>query len=224
MGTARELGRIGPLVLELLPPPERAAAAPAALYTVQAAGGVLSELAIPFLARYSAHPAYEVRAEPARLWPRFDTRRYAAEVISLLPADQNVTVVSDAELAALAEFSPRQDLNVVGEVTGEALGTYLGAIRALYLAVRGNGLLTDLGFLKGQDTLRSIEISHCSGIRDLSGLTGLPVRSAVLDLRSDLLPIGPVLAGWTALRDLVLRGTHANWSLDGFAPASSWTA
>ncbi|WP_234319309.1 NACHT domain-containing protein [Streptomyces sp. NRRL S-237] len=218
VGTARELGRIGPLVLELLPPPERAPAAPAALYTVQAAGGVLSELAIPFLARYGAHPAYEVRAELARLWPRFDTRRYAAEVISLLPADQNVTVVSDAELAALAEFSPRRDLNVVGEVTGEALATYLGAIRALYLAVRGNGLLTDLGFLKGQDALRSVEISHCSGIRDLSGLMGLPVRSAVLDLRSDLLRIGPVLAGWTALRGLVLRGTHANWSLDGFAP------
>ncbi|MFF4443626.1 NACHT domain-containing protein [Streptomyces sp. NPDC001502] len=218
VGTARELGRIGPLVLELLPPPERAPAGPAALHTVQAAGGVLSDLAIPFLVGYTNHPSYEVRAELARLWPRFETRRYAAEVISLLPADQNVTVVSDEELAALAEFSPRRDLNVVGEVTGEALTAYLGAVRAQYLALRGNGLLTDLGFLKGQDALLAIEISHCTGIRDLEGLVGLPVRSAVLDLRGHVLPIGPVLAGWTSLRGLVLRGTHANWSLDRFAP------
>ncbi|MFG2235714.1 hypothetical protein ACGFNX_37895 [Streptomyces sp. NPDC048723] len=92
-------------VLELLPPPERAPAGPAALHTVQAAGGVPSELAVPFLVGYTGHPSY----------------------------------------------AP-------------------------------------------------------------------PVRSAVLDLRDALLPIGPVLAGWTSLRGLVLRGTHANWSLDGFAP------
>ncbi|MFF4433367.1 NACHT domain-containing protein [Streptomyces sp. NPDC001513] len=218
VGAARELGRIGPLVLGLLPPPEEIPAGPAAVHTVQAAGGVLSELAIPFLAGYSGHPSYEVRAELARLWPRFETRRYAAEVISLLPPDQNVTVVSDAELAALAEFSPRRDLNVVGDVSGEALTAYLGAVRAEYLAVRGNPLLTHLRFLEGQDALHSLEVSHCSGIRDLAGLTGLPVRTAVLDLRGDLLPLGPVLAGWASLRDLVLRGAHANWSLDGFAP------
>ncbi|MFG2991135.1 NACHT domain-containing protein [Streptomyces sp. NPDC048257] len=218
VGTARELGRIGPLILELLPQPEQVPSGPAALYTVQAAGGVVSELAVPFLAGFAQHPAYEVRAELARLWPRFETRRYAAEVISRLPPAQNVTVVSDAELAALAEFSPRSDLNVVGEVTGEALTAYLGAVRAEYLALRGNGLLTDLDFLRGQDALLSIEISHCSGIQDLEGLRGLPVRTAVLDLRGGLLPIGPVLAGWTSLRHLVLRGAHANWSLDGFAP------
>lgn len=218
VGTARELGRIGPLVLELLPPPEEAPDGAAALYTVQAAGGVLSERAIPFLARYGGHPSYEVRAELARLWPRFETRRYAAEVISLLPPDQNVTAVSDEELAALADFSPRRDLNVVGEVTGEALTAYLREVKAEYLTVRGNDLLTDLDFLKGQDALVSVEISHCSGLRNLDGLRGLPVRSAVLDLRGRSLPLGPVLADWTSLRDLVLRGTHAPWSLDGFAP------
>ncbi|WP_405679101.1 hypothetical protein OG239_24505 [Streptomyces sp. NBC_00868] len=40
----------------------------------------------------------------------------------------------------------------------------------------------------------------------------------MLDLRGRSLPLGPVLADWTSLRDLVLRGTHAPWSLDGFAP------
>ncbi|MDX3537028.1 hypothetical protein PV721_22160 [Streptomyces sp. MB09-01] len=81
---------------------------------------MLSDLAIPSLAGYGGHLFYEVRAELTRLWPRFETHRYAAEVVSLLPSDQNVTVVSDAEPAALAEFSPRQDLNVVGDVSAEA--------------------------------------------------------------------------------------------------------
>ncbi|MFD7931288.1 hypothetical protein [Streptomyces sp. NPDC059742] len=160
MGTARELGRIGPLVLELLQPPERTPAGREALHEVQAAGGVLSALVIPLLGDYSGRPSYEVRAE----------------------------------LAALAEFSPRRDMSVVGEVTGGALTGYLGAARAQYPAVRGGGLFADLGFLQGQDALLSIEVSHCSGIRGLEGLMGLPVRSAVLDLRGASLPFGPVFA------------------------------
>ncbi|MCX4804868.1 hypothetical protein ACFWWM_05680 [Streptomyces sp. NPDC058682] len=47
--------RIGPLVLDLPPPPERAPAGRAALHTVQTAGGVPSELAVPALSLLPPH-------------------------------------------------------------------------------------------------------------------------------------------------------------------------
>ncbi|WP_406738025.1 hypothetical protein OG365_15590 [Streptomyces sp. NBC_00853] len=68
MSTAREPGRIGPLVLELLPPPERTPAGREALHEVRAAGGALSELASPLLGRLRPPPLLRgPRSRPP--WP-----------------------------------------------------------------------------------------------------------------------------------------------------------
>ncbi|WP_030961784.1 hypothetical protein [Streptomyces sp. NRRL S-378] len=50
-----------------------------ALMAVTAAGETLSELAIPYLARFRDTASSEVREALVRLWGRFDTRAYARE-------------------------------------------------------------------------------------------------------------------------------------------------
>ncbi|WP_229697458.1 NACHT domain-containing protein [Streptomyces lasiicapitis] len=54
-----------------------------------AATHVRSDAAIPFLARYTAHPSLAVRSQLMWGWQRFDCRRYAEQVISRL--DDGVT-------------------------------------------------------------------------------------------------------------------------------------
>ncbi|MBB1258688.1 NACHT domain-containing protein [Streptomyces alkaliterrae] len=75
-----------PTALALLPGPE-GLPDEVALNVVLVATRLGSEAALPLLARYRAHPSLAVRRQLAWSWYRFDTDRYAEEVISGLGGD-----------------------------------------------------------------------------------------------------------------------------------------
>ncbi|MFE1410137.1 NACHT domain-containing protein [Streptomyces sp. NPDC058746] len=220
VSTARVLGRIGPLVLDLLPGPREAATETEAHLAVVTAGAVASDLAIPFLARYCDHPSATVRETLVQLWPRFEIDRYVAEVISHIdPPPQQIIVTSEAQLEALGAFTPR-GLWVTGDLSHRALTDCLRRVRVERLTVFENGVLTDVDFLRGQSALKSVGISRCDALLDLGGLEGLPVEEALIAL-ADAPPVGAVTRSWRNLRYLTLDGVYAEWSLDDLAPGVS---
>ncbi|MGW9375861.1 NACHT domain-containing protein [Streptomyces xanthophaeus] len=221
---AYALGRVGPLVLDLLPGPDTASPEGLGYYTVVAAGSVGSDLAIPLLARYARDDSALVQSRLAEFWPRFDSRQYAQEVIARLPRiPETLAVHSDAELEALGEFAPQERLNVAGPVSYEALAAYRRRTRITSLSIRDDARLTGLGFLRGETSLRTVTIRDCPALTDLGALAAMPVERAQLHL-SGPVDVAAVTAGWGALRQLTLAGPHAPWSLSDLSPQASLRA
>ncbi|WBB64317.1 NACHT domain-containing protein [Streptomyces sp. WMMC500] len=179
---ARALGAAGPLVLDLLPGPEETDDATTTLVAI-AATYVESDRAIPFLARYATHPSLDVRRQLVWAWQRFDTEEYADDVIARLDVDElYFTVTSDAELRALRRLGGRPGIDVRGgPLDPSALHDGLAATRLTKLIIRGQHGLRDLDFLGGQRELRELRLTECLGLRDASALSGLPLRSLILD-------------------------------------------
>ncbi|MBT2481175.1 NACHT domain-containing NTPase [Streptomyces sp. ISL-94] len=214
---AQLLGRLGPLVLDLLPGPRQAPTEEEAHLAVVAAGAVASDLAIPFLARYCDHPSPVVRETLAQLWRTFDSRQYFSEVIAHLdPPPDRLTVSSEAQLEALDGAAPPV-IFATGELSHRALTDCLRRVRLEQLTLFDNRLLTDVEFLRGHDTLKSLSIAQCEAIRDLDGLIGLPLESAMLVVAGSL-PLGAVTRSWRHLRRLTLEGSYADWSLHDLDP------
>lgn len=93
---ARALSGVGPFVLELLPGPDGLSAEEAFL-TVVCAIRIATDAAIPVLAQYRGHSDTRVRTELVHAWSRFDTARYAEEVIAHLNDEDLYFPVSNAE-------------------------------------------------------------------------------------------------------------------------------
>ncbi|MFJ7205390.1 NACHT domain-containing protein [Streptomyces sp. NPDC098789] len=214
---ARALGQVGPLVLDLLPGPEAVEIEDTALFTVVAAGATGSDLAIPFLARYASQPSRNIRRELAVLWHAFDPGAYAREVLARIdPATVHITVRNERELEALSSIEPGPTLHVAGDLSGRAIGSYLRRHPVDSLIIH-DSLVSDLEFLRGYRSLRSLYLANCVNLADLSALSGLPLQSVTLDLDAEL-PVGEVTESWTELTSLELRGVQGDWSLDRIAP------
>ncbi|MFD7033360.1 NACHT domain-containing protein [Streptomyces sp. NPDC059917] len=220
--SAQALGRVGPLVLDLLPGPEAVDSEDTALFTVVAAGATGSDLAIPFLARYAAQPSRDVRRELSVLWHGFDPGTYAREVLARMdPATVHITVRTERELEALGSIEPGPTLHVAGDISGRTIGAYLRRHPVDGLIIHDSPV-TNLEFLRYR-SLRSLYLANCVNLADLSALTGLPLQSVTLDLDADL-PVGEVTESWTELTSLELRGVQGDWSLDRIAPQAELLA
>ncbi|MCX4540372.1 NACHT domain-containing protein [Streptomyces sp. NBC_01565] len=178
---ARALAEVGPLVLDLLPGPEGLADTDA-YHVVIAASHLQSDGAVAFLSRFADHPSLPVRSQLMWSWSRFDTARYAYEVIARLdPADLDYTVTSDAQLDHLDRLGLRpRRLDIRTGVSVSALTSYLSrhAVTRFELT---HDTATDLGFLAGQSELKALWIGQCPALVDLSGMARLPLRDLKLD-------------------------------------------
>lgn len=190
---ARALARVGPLILDLLPGPD--AVDPGdARHVVIAASHVASDAAVPFLARYAAErdSPLAIRSQLVWAWSRFDTVRYAEEIIAQLnPEGLDYTVTSDEQIHLLEQLGvPLESLDVRSDPSVEVLTSYLSrhALTGLQFL---NRTLPDLSFLAGQTRLESFTARECDPISDLSPFLGLPVRhlNIYLDTDVDLRPL-----------------------------------
>ncbi|THA75145.1 NACHT domain-containing protein [Streptomyces sp. A0592] len=210
---AEELGRTGPLVLELLADPATADEHEA-LMAVTAAGETLSELAIPYLAGFRATTSDRVRAALVSLWVRFDTREYAREVIERLdPAPAALRIGSDEEADALHAFERQPGLYFTEGVSYRAMSELCSRVQMSYLSLNVSDI-RDLVFLRGQTSLAKLEIVRCTGLTDVTGLRGLPLEAALLHL--SLPGLHDVISSWTRLRSLALY-TDLPWSASGLS-------
>lgn len=119
---ARALAEVGPVVLELLQGPENLAN-DEAYFTVLTAARIGTDAAIPVLTRFRTMDDQRVRAELALAWSRFDTDRYAEEVIAHLYEDDELYfVVSNIrELRALRRFGGRSLLRIASALSPEEI-------------------------------------------------------------------------------------------------------
>lgn len=166
---ARGLGWIGPIVLELLPDPEEAADH-RALLLAATASGVRDDAAIDYLARLRSHPSLAVRAELAGAWRRFDTERYATEVIAHLdPEGLYFTVTDLGELAELRRLGGRERIKVAAPLAPEELveGLVAEKLTHLHLVVYDTG--RPLEWLRGFPGLTTLRLG-----RHVGAVTGVP--------------------------------------------------
>ncbi|MFE2283161.1 NACHT domain-containing protein [Streptomyces sp. NPDC059443] len=210
---ARNLAEVGPLILELLPGPEGLSDNDAHC-TVIAASRVGVDAALPFLARFTGHSSHVVRRQLAWAWSRFDTARYADEIISRLDPDKlQYSITSDEQLPHLERLvTAPVSLDVRSRVSLDALGSYISRNPLTGLRLT-NHPAKDLGFLAGQTELASVELASCDALLDLSALGGLPLKSLAI-LNSAGVDLRP-LEHLSQLDSLILEGlVDPSWSTE----------
>ncbi|MFF4265033.1 NACHT domain-containing protein [Streptomyces virginiae] len=214
---AQELGRTGPLVLELLADPAEASEEEA-LMAVAAAGETLSDLAVPYLAGFRDTRSPAVHHALVSLWGRFDAREYAREVIEHLRHDPHaLQILRDGQADALHAFTRPPGLVVRGAVSARALSALCSRVQVVSLSLLELEELTDLDFLRGQEALDVLEVNRCHGLTDVTALHGLPIRVARLSM--SVPGLHEAIASWPRLRSLELYSPHP-WSARDLAPGA----
>ncbi|MFD9264413.1 NACHT domain-containing protein [Streptomyces goshikiensis] len=200
---ARALAEVGPLVLDLLPGPEGLDDATALQVTI-AASHVKSEGALSFLSRFATHASLDVRSQLLWSWSRFDTARYADEIIALLdPSGLDYTVTADAQLHHLDRLGLRPGrLDVRPGVSLPALASFVSRTSLCELTLT-HDTVTDLGFLAEQTGLEVLRLRSCPALTDLSALSALPVQTLEIITEADV-DLGPVTRA-RALEHLALH-------------------
>ncbi|KRV48916.1 ATP-binding protein [Wenjunlia vitaminophila] len=175
---ARVLAEAGTVVLDLLPGPEGLTDEEARCVVV-AATQVASDAAIPLISRFRSHPSLEVRAQLVWGWHRYDTDRYAEEVIAHLDEDALFFVVrSREELHALRRLGGRPWVQLRGDFTAAELTDNLDSSRLVSLHLLHNESLDDLSWINAFPQLKELVLLECPNTRDLTPL----VDSRVTDL------------------------------------------
>ncbi|MEV7567283.1 NACHT domain-containing protein [Streptomyces tanashiensis] len=156
---AQELGKVGRLVLDLLPPPEGLGDEEAVM-VVTAASHTGADAAIPYLARFATHPELRVRSQLIWSWTRFETRPYGEEVVARLdPSRLRYFVSADEQAEELLRLGLRPALLEITEnVSDEVLARLLAACDPLTLRLRRGGRRPDLSALTGLTRLESLAL------------------------------------------------------------------
>ncbi|MFE2447657.1 NACHT domain-containing protein [Streptomyces sp. NPDC059426] len=167
---ARALGWIGPIVLEMLPDPGDVSDEEAHRLAVTATS-IADDRAIDYLVRLRDRASWAVRAQLAGAWRRYDTDRYAEEIIGHLDERELDFPVSDlAELRALRRLGGRPCVQIAGALTPEQLTEGLVAERLTELWLAYDlGADLDLSWLAAFPRLHTLRLSHRN-----TGVTGVP--------------------------------------------------
>ncbi|MGP3977065.1 NACHT domain-containing protein [Streptomyces sp. 8N114] len=165
---ARALGWTGPLVLELLPDPSTASDAQAYLLAVTVTS-MGDDMAIDYLALLRDRRSHAIRTQLAQGWHRYDTDRYAREIIAHLDDTDLYFPVSDlAELRALAALGGRARVQVAGPLTPDELTAHLPAEHLTHLWL-SQSVGVSMEWLRAFPRLRELRVGD-----RLPGVTGVP--------------------------------------------------
>jgi hypothetical protein len=180
IGEAEDLATCGPVLL----PSITKIATPERLTEIQAAATVRmvaligGEDAFELMARFREDPRPLVVEELVRSWQRFETRRYAEEVLAAADLQAVTVRIDNQELLAQLPALPRlRRLHCVGPIAD------LGAVAKLpelaALEIQSNPGMESFAFLTGMLRLRELVISECP-VRDFSSLDGLHLKTLVI--------------------------------------------
>ncbi|KUL52640.1 ATP-binding protein, partial [Streptomyces sp. NRRL F-4489] len=165
----------GPLVLELLPGPD-GLEDDEAQEVVHTAATIGTDAALEYLKRFTDHLAPGARHGLSSSWHRFDTNRYAEEIIRKLPPHTDITVSSPAELSLLKSLGERPHVTVSGRFTARQLLDGLDPEHVTHLTLRSNSTLDDLAFLREFTALESLGLDDCPAVASVAPLADLSLR------------------------------------------------
>ncbi|WP_421108776.1 NACHT domain-containing protein [Streptomyces sp. NEAU-S77] len=219
---ARELATVGPLVLELLPPPDDLTDEQAECCVVTASR-IPVDAAIPYLARFADHPAIAVRAQLASSWGRFDTERYFTEVILRLDREDLYFVAeSMMHLRLLQETGPRPDLILRGDFTEDEIRDRLRGEEVTRLRLERNDVVADLGAISHLTHLDTLYLNGSRNTHDLTPLSDLPLRTLVYDSPGRVPTFPRGLDKLRTLDRLTITISGYGQSASGFPPGITW--
>ncbi|WP_079127323.1 NACHT domain-containing protein [Streptomyces sp. TP-A0874] len=156
--SARALGWIGPIALEMLPDPTDLTDEEADRLAITATS-VADDRAIDYLVRLRHRSSWHIRSRLANAWRRYDTERYADEIIAHLDEQQlDFPVSSLAELHALRRLGGRPAIQIAGHFTPEQLldGLVAERLEQLWLAY---DLKVSLEWLSAFPRLHTLTVS-----------------------------------------------------------------
>ncbi|MEE1817632.1 NACHT domain-containing protein [Streptomyces sp. SP18ES09] len=156
---ARELAAVGRLVLDLLPGPEGLSDEEAQL-VVTAGTHIVSDAALPYLARFADHPALKVRSQLMWGWGRFEAGPYAEAVVARVSPDglQYTAVDDDRADEILRLAVPPERLDVRGVSDGQ-LAALLARCDPRTLALTRYGRRPDLTALASLTRLEHLSLT-----------------------------------------------------------------
>lgn len=181
-----------------------------------------TDAAVPVLARFRSHPALSVRAQLTWGWHRFDTERYASEVVAHLdPAGLYFTAHSTAQLRVLRDLGGRSMLQIVGDFGSAELRSCLPPDQVTHLVLRYNNRLRDLDFLTAQPRLEQLNLDQCEEVDGLEPLRELPLRALSLLSHKGRAPSPRGLDALRSLRELNVGHRLTGESLSDTLPLDS---
>ncbi|MFE5948583.1 NACHT domain-containing protein [Streptomyces sp. NPDC056480] len=182
---ARELAAAGRAVLDLLPGPE-GLDDEAALGVTTTATHIMDDASLPYLARFTEHTSLPVRSQLMWGWSRFETVRYAEEIIARLdPADLDFTLGSDEQAAEVVRLGMRPArLDLRAGLTRDGMALLRETIEGAQHLRAAGSLVGLLAPLLARNRLKSLTLlGRAEGgpafLHHLTGLTSLDIDSAV---------------------------------------------
>ncbi|MFF5975413.1 NACHT domain-containing protein [Streptomyces sp. NPDC012769] len=156
---ARELAQVGRLVLDLLPGPE-GLSEEEALMAVTTGTHIELDAAIPYLARFAAHPALSVRSQLVWGWGRFEAGPYADAIVSRLdPTGLRYTVVDDERAGEILRLASLPDaLDIRSEVSDGQVAALLERCDPRVLDLTRSDVRPDLAALASLGRLASLRL------------------------------------------------------------------
>ncbi|BDM73070.1 ATP-binding protein [Streptomyces nigrescens] len=157
---ARALGWIGPIVLEMLPDPTQAPDPEAVLLAITATS-IADDMAIDYLTGLRDRAHHDIRAQLAGAWRRYDTARYAREIIAHLdPAELYFPVSGPEELQALRRLGGRPHLRIAGYFTPDQLVEGIAPAEGLTRLWLAYDLGVSMEWLSAFPNLDTLRIGH----------------------------------------------------------------
>ncbi|MFI7343021.1 NACHT domain-containing protein [Streptomyces sp. NPDC050085] len=173
---ARALAAVGPVILDLLPGPERLEDDEAQA-VVRTAGFVGGDAALTVMKRFLGHPEPSVAWAMHVSWDRFDASDYAREI--LYRAGSSRLIVRTPEQLDLVAGLPTPDALVLyGDHGVHAIAHAVDTSSVRSLDLNDNTTLDRLDFLTSWKRLSYLGLRNCPGVVDLTCLA----ESAVTNL------------------------------------------
>ncbi|MEW1550606.1 NACHT domain-containing protein [Streptomyces tsukubensis] len=170
----------GPLVPRMLPGPE-GLTHEQALNVVTTATHIGTDAALSVLVRYRGHPSRRVRRQLVWSWDRFDTERYAREIIAHLDPDGLYFTVHNLDhLLALRELGGRSRVQIAGPYLPHDLTENLDPGLLTHLWLREGYLHAERRWLDAFPRLRTLVVPE----GDYLLPTALPPQLTVMYGRS----------------------------------------
>ncbi|WP_258320922.1 NACHT domain-containing NTPase [Streptomyces sp. S1D4-14] len=166
---ASALAAVGPVILGLLPGPDRLEEdeAEAVISTAAIIGG---DAALTVIKKFRT--STQARWALTNAWNSFDSHDYAREVLAHIPCDFPVTVRSHEQLAELHSLQTGQ-VGFLGNFTAEEMMAPLGPQDLHDLNINRNFELRELDFLRPYTALVRLGLFKCPNIVDLALLADL---------------------------------------------------